>query len=145
VKKDYLKLLGKERLPRVYRIRSFIEEGVNVILNSDWPYGGEEFPEKPDGTSYIGFEPLLGIHAACCKQMNPSEALTPMQALKCYTVNPAYVNYREKELGKLKKGYLADFAVLSKDITNISAEEIINTEVIATFIKGKKVYEKKSS
>ena len=136
--------LGKERLPRVYRIKSFIDQGINVILNSDWPYGGEEFPEKPDGTRYIGFEPIMGIHAACCKQMNDSEAVTPEQALQCFTVNPAFVNYREQELGKLKKGYLADFAVLSGDITKIAAEEIINTEVLVTYISGKKVYEKKN-
>lgn len=136
--------LGKERLPMTYRIKSFIAKGVNVVLNSDWPYGGEEFPEKPDGTKYLGFEPLLGIHAACCKQMNASEAISPIKALKCYTVNPAYVNYREKELGKLKKGYIADFAVLSKDITSIESEEIISAEVIATYISGEKVYEKKN-
>ena len=137
--------LGKERLSRVYRFKSFIDEGVNVIFNSDWPYGGEEFPKKPDGVKYIGFEPLLGIHAACCMQMNANEAVTPIQALKCYTVNPAYVNYREEELGKLKKGFFADFAVLSKDITKIKAEDIINTEVIETYISGEKVYEVKES
>jgi predicted amidohydrolase YtcJ len=137
-----LSRLGKERLPRVYRIKSFIDKGINVILNSDWPYGGEEFPLKPDGKGYIGFEPILGIHAACCKQMNDSEAITPDQALQCYTVNPAYVNYRERELGKLKKGYLADFTVLSRDLTEIAADEIINTEVLATYISGEKVYEK---
>ncbi|MEA4849037.1 MAG: amidohydrolase [Clostridiaceae bacterium] len=139
-----LSRLGKERLPRVYRFKSFIDEGVNVIFNSDWPYGGEEFPQKPSGDKYLGFEPLLGIHAACCKQMNPSEAVTPAQALRCYTVNPAYVNYREKELGKLKKGYLADFAVLSGDIMGAAAYDIINTEVTATYISGEKVYEKKN-
>jgi predicted amidohydrolase YtcJ len=139
-----LSRLGQERLPRVYRIKSFIDQGINVVLNSDWPYGGEEFPPKPDGSKYIGFEPILGIHAACCKQMNESESVTPSQALQCFTVNPAYVNYREKELGKLKNGYLADFTVLSRDITEIVAEEIINTEVLATYISGKKVYEKKN-
>jgi len=77
-------------------------------------------------------------------QMNANEAVTPIQALKCYTVNPAYVNYREEELGKLKKGFFADFAVLSKDITKIKAEDIINTEVIETYISGEKVYEKKN-
>jgi len=139
-----LKRLGRKRLSRVYRFKSFINEGINVVFNSDWPYGGEEFPVKVGGVKYIGFEPLLGIHAACCKQMNANEAVTPTQALKCYTVNPAYVNYREEELGKLKKGFLADFVVLSRDITKIEAEEIINTEVIATYIGGEKVYEKKN-
>jgi predicted amidohydrolase YtcJ len=136
--------IGRERLPRVYRFKSFIDEGVNVIFNSDWPYGGDEFPEKPDGTKYIGFEPLLGIHAACCRQMNASEAVTPAQALKCYTVNPAYVNHRENELGKLSKGNFADFVVLSGDITRMEAAGIINVEVLATYLNGEKVYEKKN-
>lgn len=139
-----LSRLGKERLPRVYRFKSFLDEGVNVVFNSDWPYGGEEFPSKPDGTKYLGFEPLLGIHAACCRQMNESEAVTPIQALKCYTINPAYVNHREKELGKLAYGNLADFTVLSGDITSIEAEQIINVEVLATYINGEMVYEKKN-
>ncbi|HYE83565.1 MAG TPA: amidohydrolase [Clostridia bacterium] len=139
-----LSRLGRERLPRVYRINSFIDEGINVIFNSDWPYGGDEFPVKPDGTKYIGFEPVLGIHAACCRQMNENEAVTPLQALKCYTVNAAYVNNREKELGKLTKGHFADFTVLSGDITDMAADEIINTEIVATYIKGEKVYEKKN-
>ncbi|MGE5678287.1 MAG: amidohydrolase [Pseudomonadota bacterium] len=139
-----LSRIGRERLPRVYRFRSFMDEGVNVIFNSDWPYGGDEFPKKPDGTKYLGFEPLLGIHAACCRQMNASEAVTPVQALKCYTVNPAYVNHREDELGKLSKGNFADFVVLSGDITSMEAEEIINVEVLATYINGEKVYEKKN-
>lgn len=139
-----LSRIGEERLPRVYRFKSFIDEGVNVIFNSDWPYGGDEFPFKPDGTRYIGLEPILGIHAACCKQMNESEAVTPIQALKCYTQNPAYVNHREKELGMLANGNLADFIVLSDDITSIEADEIINIEVLATYINGEKVYEKKN-
>jgi predicted amidohydrolase YtcJ len=139
-----LSRLGEERLPRVYRFKSFLDEEVNVIFNSDWPYGGDEFPFKPDGTRYIGLEPILGIHAACCKQMNESEAVTPIQALKCYTQNPAYVNHREKELGKLVIGNLADFTVLSDDITSIEADEIINVEVLATYINGEKVYEKKN-
>jgi predicted amidohydrolase YtcJ len=76
--------------------------------------------------------------------MNESEGVTPDLALQCYTVNPAYVNYREQELGKLKKGYLADFVVLSGDITEMAPDKIINTEVLATYISGKNVYEKKN-
>ncbi|MGE5631689.1 MAG: amidohydrolase [Caulobacteraceae bacterium] len=140
-----LSRVGKDRLPNVYRFGSFLEAGVNVIFNSDWPYGGGEFPKKPDGTDYIGFEPLLGIHAACCRQMNEKEAVTPLQALKCYTVNAAYANYRENEIGKLKRGFLADFAVLSKDISRCEPDSILAAEVLMTVINGEIEYEKNES
>ncbi len=134
--------LGEERIKDVYRFRSFIDKGINVVFNSDWPYGGGELPSKPDKSKYIGFEPLLGIHGACCKNMNLKELVTPIQALKCYTANAAYANYREKELGKLAKGYFADFIVISKDISSVNPEEIIKTEVIMTVINGETVYAK---
>ena len=137
-----LSRLGKERLDRVYMFKSFMKAGVNVLFNSDWPYGGGDMPNKPAGDRYIGFEPLLGIHAACCKQMNEAEKVTSVEALAAYTRNPAYSNYRENELGRLKEGFAADFTVLSKDITSCNPEEIIHTEVLMTVIAGETVYTK---
>lgn len=134
--------LGAERFPMIYRFKSFIDKGVNVVLNSDFPYGGGEMPAKKDNSKYIGFEPILGIHAACYKQLNPPESIEPLQALSCYTSNAAFANYREKELGKLKKGYFADFVVLSEDIMKCSPEVLLKTEVLGTFIHGEMVYKK---
>ncbi|OGO76684.1 MAG: hypothetical protein A2Y23_10835 [Clostridiales bacterium GWB2_37_7] len=134
--------LGQERFPMIYRFKSFLDRGANVVLNSDFPYGGGTMPLKLDNSKYIGFEPILGMHAACYKQLNPPESIEPMQALQCYTSNAAFVNYREKELGKLKKDYFADFIVLSADILICSPEELLRTEVIYTFINGELVYQK---
>lgn len=134
--------LGRERFPMIYRFKSFIEKGVNVIFNSDFPYGGGEMPSKKDNSKYIGFEPILGMHAACYRQLNASESVEPLQALHCYTMNAAFANYREKELGKLVKGYFADFVVLSKDILKCSPEELLQTEVLKTVVNGEIVYKK---
>jgi predicted amidohydrolase YtcJ len=137
-----LSRLGKKRFPMIYRFKSFIEKGVNVIFNSDFPYGGGDMPSKKDSSKYIGFEPILGMHTACYRQLNVPESVEPLQALHCYTTNPAFSNYREKELGKLAKGYFADFVVLSKDILNCSPEEFLQTEVLKTVINGEIVYMK---
>ncbi|MFZ5352232.1 MAG: amidohydrolase [Bacillota bacterium] len=132
--------LGTDRINSVYRFRSFLDRGVNVVFNSDWPYGGGDMPYKPDNSRYIGFEPLLGMHAACCLQMNDCEAVSPMEALSCYTTNAAYVNYMEKELGKITEGCYADFVVLSNDISECDSNEIVNTKVLMTIINGEIVY-----
>lgn len=134
--------LGRKRFPMIYRFKSFIEKGVNVVFNSDFPYGGGDMPLKKDNSKYIGFEPILGMHAACYKQLNPPESVGPLQALQCYTANAAYANYRENELGKLAKGYFADFLVLSDDIIQCSPEELLKIEVLKTFINGELVYKK---
>ena len=134
--------LGRARFPKVYRFKSFMQKGVNVILNSDFPYGGGLMPLKKDNSKYIGFEPLLGIHAACYKQLNPPESIRPMEALQCYTANAAFANYREKELGKIKKNYFADFLVLSEDIVHCKPEDVLKTDVLMTFINGELVYSK---
>ncbi|HYE09548.1 MAG TPA: amidohydrolase, partial [Patescibacteria group bacterium] len=132
--------LGTERFPMIYRFKSFIENGVNVILNSDFPYGGGNMPTKKDKSKYIGFEPILAIHAACYKQLNEPESIEPLQALRCYTTNAAFANYREKELGKLASGYFADFIVLTEDILKCSPEELLQTEVLKTVVNGEVVY-----
>lgn len=134
--------LGRERFNMVYRFKSFIEKGVNVIFNSDFPYGGGDMPEKKDKSRYIGFEPILGIHAACYKQLNPPESVEHLAALKCYTVNTAFANYSEGVLGRLKKGYFADFIVLSEDILKCKPSELLQTEVLYTIISGEVVYKK---
>lgn len=137
-----LSRLGRERFPMIYRFKSFIEKGVNVIFNSDFPYGGGNMPSKNDNTKYIGFEPILGMHAACYRQLNKPESVEPLQALQCYTTNPAFANYREKELGKLEIGYFADFVVLSNDILKCGSDELLQTEVLKTVISGEIVYNK---
>jgi predicted amidohydrolase YtcJ len=134
--------LGLERFSMIYRFKSFIENGVNVILNSDFPYGGGNMPMKKDGSKYIGFEPILAIHAVSCKQLNEPETIEPLQALRCYTTNAAFANYREKELGKLANGYFADFIVLSEDILKCSPEELLQTEVLKTVVNGEVLYKK---
>lgn len=140
-----LSRLGIERFPMIYRFKSFIEAGVNVIFNSDFPYGGGDMPYKKDNSKYIGFEPILGMHAACYRQLNKPESIEPLQALRCYTANAAFANYREKELGKLEIGCFADFVVLSKDILKCSPEELLQTEVLKTIVNGEIVYNKISS
>jgi predicted amidohydrolase YtcJ len=99
-------------------------------------------PTKKDKSKYIGFEPILAIHAACYKQLNEPESIEPLQALRCYTMNAAFANYREKELGKLAKGYFADFIVLSEDILKCSPEELLLAEVLKTVVNGEVVYKR---
>jgi hypothetical protein len=94
-------------------------------------------------------DPFASFHCSVTREMvgtdsvfYPDEALTREQALQTYTTNGAYAAFEENEKGMLKPGYMADVAVLDRDIMTIPAEEILGTQVLYTIVGGQVVYER---
>jgi predicted amidohydrolase YtcJ len=50
----------------------------------------------------------------------------------------------EDQIGSLEAGKLADFAVLDRDILACPIDDVLETRVMATYLEGKKVFERKS-
>ena len=69
------------------------------------------------------------------------EAVTREQALKMFTIWPAYAAFEEQLRGTIEVGKLADFTILSADIMTIPAPEILKTRNVMTVINGEIVYE----
>jgi hypothetical protein len=132
--------VGPERIKGGYAWRSLLRAGARVAAGSDTP----AFP--------IGYDnPLWGIHAAVTRQDNqgqppegwyPAERVERLDALRMYTIHPAYAAFEEKDKGSLTPGKLADVTVLSKDILTIPAAEILQTEVVLTVLGGTIVFQK---
>jgi predicted amidohydrolase YtcJ len=74
---------------------------------------------------------------------HPEQRMTREEALKSMTIWPAYAAFQESMLGSLTPGKLADFVVLDQDIMRVAPEEILGTHVIATYLSGTAVYERK--
>ena len=115
-----------------YAWRSLLDAGAVVAFGSDAPV------EDPN--------PWLGIHAAVTRQRadatpaggwQPHERVTLDQALRGYTVAPAYASYSEHLLGRLRPGMLADFAALADDPFAIEASELHAVRVLATVVGGR--------
>jgi len=130
--------VGKDRMNYAYAWRSLIDSGARIA-------GGSDVPDFP--VSYTN--PLWGIYAAVTRQnlegqpeggWYPEQSITPMEALRMYTIDAAYAAFEEKIKGSLTPGKLADITVLSKNILNIPASEIPETEVVMTILGGKVVY-----
>jgi predicted amidohydrolase YtcJ len=70
------------------------------------------------------YDPVLGIQAAVTRTdpasgqqaPDPANTLSPLQALRGYTIQPAYASYEEHAKGRLGPGFLADFAVFDADL-----------------------------
>lgn len=131
------KRLDSARLSRTYAFKTLLNAGANVCFGSDW--------------TVAPLDPILGIHAAVTRQTSdgknpagwyPEQKLTVEEALKCYTDNNAYGVNQENLLGKLKVGFLADFAVIDKNLLAIPSNEIKNAKVVMTVINGNEVYKK---
>jgi hypothetical protein len=67
-----------------------------------------------------------------------------MEALKAYTINAAYAAFEEQIKGSIKKGKLADFIVLSRDIFKLKPPEILKIKILRTVVGGKIVFMRKS-
>ena len=128
--------LGKERLAGAYAWQSILKSGAIVS-------GGSDAPVERG-------EPMIEFYAAVARKSikgesadgwHPEQAVSREQALKFFTVAPAYAAFEEKDKGSLEPGKLADLTVLSKDIMKIAEPEILTTMCAMTVIGGEIVYE----
>ena len=128
--------LGEYRVQGAYAWHMMRSFGVRVVFGTDWPV-------EP-------INPYLGLYAAVTRQSVegdpaggwwPQERLSIADAIRCYTVEPAFASFEETEKGQLKPGLLADLTVHSRDLLTIKPEEILQTEAVMTILGGRIVYE----
>ena len=72
---------------------------------------------------------------------NPDQKISMADAVRSYTVWPAYASFEEDTKGTLEKGKIADFIVISGDIFNSPPKELLNTTVTKTIVNGRVIYD----
>ncbi|RKT83222.1 hypothetical protein SAMN05421805_105299 [Saccharopolyspora antimicrobica] len=120
--------LGEERAQLAYRQLSFLRAGVEVPGSSDCPV--------VEGAPLLGIHALVNRETAAGQVLGAEERLTPLQALRAYTRGSAYADHQEHRKGRLARGMLADFTVLSEDLTRVDRRAIKDVEVLATVVGG---------
>ena len=127
--------LGPERIQGAYAWQALADSGARLAFGSDFPV------EQVD--------PLLGFYAAITRQdaeeqpeggWQPAQRVSREAALRGFTLDAAYAAFQEDEVGSLEPGKRADFVILSKDIMQMPPADILNTEVVATYLGGQKIY-----
>jgi len=127
--------LGPQRVRGAYAWRSLRMTGVIIPCGSDAPVES--------------VSPLLGIYAAVTRQdthgepaagWSPEERLTRSEALRGFTIWPAFASFTENVLGTLEVGKWADLVVLDRDVMQVPAAEIPVTSVVTTVVGGAVVY-----
>lgn len=115
--------LGLPRSRWAYPFKTMLHAGVNVGLSSDTPV------EKLDAFECLAS--AIGRHA-----WSPDETLTPLEAIRAYTVGSAAVANLDCDVGMIQVGQLADFVVLSDDPTDADAAMLKAMTADQVFVGG---------
>lgn len=129
--------LGVARLRGAYAWRSLVDDNNRII-------GGSDYPVELAN-------PFYGLHAAVTRQDQqnqppggwlPEQKLTLTEALRSFTTDAAYGAFQERAMGSLAVGMWADFILIDRDIFSIPAEQIWQSQVLATYVAGELKYKK---
>ena len=128
--------LGMDRLAGAYAWQSFLKSGAIIC-------GGSDAPVERG-------EPMIEFYAAVARKSikgesgdgwHPEQAVSREQALRMFTIWPAYAAFEENDKGSIEVGKLADFTVLSQDIMKIPEPKILRTRAEMTIIGGDIVHD----
>lgn len=129
------RVIGARRVNEAYSFRSLRDAGARLVFGSDW------FVAPP--------VPLQGIFSAMTRlpldgpeePWGADEQLGAAESLVAYTRDAAFAAFDENRLGTLKRGMLADFVLLDRDLTSVPAKEVAAAQVLMTVVGGEVVHD----
>ena len=137
---SYRKNLGLDWLRQCYPVRHILDRKVALAFSTDAPATFWANPSDP----FPGLKEAVTRKAYDGTDCGAEQAIDIETAVKLYTRESAFAAGFHN-LGMLKAGYHADFAVLSEDLLQINPERIDEICVEQTYIDGKCVYQRESA
>ena len=134
---SYLANLGVERMKKTYPIQELRKAGVPFCFSTDAPATSWAVPSDPFPCLKGGVTRTAWDGTDC----GPEHKVDIETAIQLYTREGARVAGFQ-EMGELKAGYHANFAILSEDIFAADPMKIDQIFVTATYVDGDKVYER---
>jgi predicted amidohydrolase YtcJ len=128
--------LGPERLAYAYPWQPLIDRGLIIPAGSDAPV------EKGD--------PRIEFYAATARKRldgsdgegwHPEYAVSRADALRMFTLWPAYAAFQEQERGSISVGKYADLTVFDRDFMTIEPAAILDAATVMTVVGGRVTYE----
>lgn len=125
--------LGEERIPWLYRQRSFVDAGLVVPGSSDRPC-------VSNGAPLLGMRSMVERTTRAGRVLSPDESVDAEEALRAYTTHAAWAAGQEHERGRIGAGTFADLVMLDDDPTAVPGSAIGDIGVRATFVAGRAVH-----
>lgn len=130
---DMIAVMGEERAGEQWPMKELLAAGVKLCISSDVPCSSPDW--------------RIGIQTAVLREARlsgvvsgPHQCLTVAEAIRAYTMTPAWLDHEEHNKGSIEAGKLADFVVLGQDITACDPHKIMETPILMTIVDGKVVF-----
>jgi predicted amidohydrolase YtcJ len=117
-----------------YPANSLVKAGAILCGASDWPvttanpFEAIAMAETRKGS--------LGI-------LNENEIVSRTEMIKAYTIHAARALMMDKKIGSIEPGKQADFVLVDRDVFNVGAESINDTQVVWTIFGGEIVFKQR--
>jgi predicted amidohydrolase YtcJ len=109
--------------------RTLLDQGVVVAGHSD--------AAVCQINPWVAMDAMVNRTSETGVSLGAEEAITIVEALRCYTATGAYLGREEAIKGTLEPGKLADVAVLDRDVLKIPSADIKNTRADLTIVGGR--------
>lgn len=130
--------LGPERSRIMWPFATYLTRGVDQAFGTDSPIT----PVTSMNVLYTAVTRQDPFTHEPAGGWLPGELICAADAVRIYTAGSAAACGRERELGQIAPGMLADFIVLDRDITACDPREIQSAQVLATYVGGRRVFER---
>lgn len=120
--------LGPDRGAEMVRLGSLERLGVPFALHSDCPMA----PLSPLLLASVAVNRRTINDTLAC----PEERISLHKALRAITIDAAWIMRRENEIGSIRAGKMADFAVLEADPYEVGAEGLKDIQIWGVVFEG---------
>ena len=128
-----LEELGPERENDIVPLKDLLAHGVHVALATD---------NVPTSLFYPVWQAVARRNLHTGARIGAAQALSREEALRCATIEGAWLTFEEDRKGSLEPGKLADMAVLDRDPLTCPEDSIKDTRAETTVVGGEVVYER---
>jgi predicted amidohydrolase YtcJ len=130
------RVFGLDNMRWFFPLRSMIDMGIVTAGGSDHMIGHDK------DKAVNPFNPFYGMWMSITRRTTegqvvyPEECITREQALKMFTIWPAYMIFDEKVKGTIEKGKFADLTVIDRDYFQCPEDEIREIQPVLTVVGG---------
>ena len=130
--------IGKKRATYAYAYKELLNRSQVIAFGTDFPVED--------------INPIMTYYSAVARKdkngypddgFQMENSISRGDALSAMTIHGAYVNFEEEEKGSIEVGKSADFILLDNDIIRSSEIRIPSTKVVATFVSGELVFNRR--
>ncbi|MEM7348333.1 MAG: amidohydrolase family protein, partial [Chloroflexota bacterium] len=134
-----IKAVTREQIDRSWPIGSYVRSGAHMIGGSDWP------AMVPTPSNWLSIQTMVTREDPTGQvpgKLGEKEEIDLAMAIEIFTINGAKAARHEDMCGSIEIGKFADVIVLDRNLFEIPAKEVGQTQVLQTILEGEIVYQK---